>query len=961
MSEHPIQDSEEDSSLKPLAIEGKLPLKTVGIENLREANPQYLPPHRYLHPWFARRPTPASRLAILASVLPQGIDSDDLLRWMQIGPDREVEGSLNEYVERKKATEDQRSGNLESHYGYPRPFTQSPTDSERTEIHETLREHWDGELPSVLDPTAGGGVIPYESLRYGLPTHANELNPVPSLILKVMLEYAPAVGDIETEVKHWAKKINDRAKPRIQEYFPSTRESRIPDNYVCTYHVQCRSCGAEIPLMTKWWIRTRSDGIRVVVRPEILDDGTVDYEVIVNPDDKDLRGFDADNGPVSRGGDAECLKCGVVTEDDEVRERFNQGEFDYGIYCVRYLKSDGHHGFRSPNKDDLEALEAARERIQSDFELSTFLSTPIPKGNKTTEPRNFGIDEWRDLFSPRQLVCNYEYVDAINHFQPRIEEEHDQKTAEAILTLLTLSFSKLIDRNIRLADWDTTKGYPNPMFKGKNFAFKRTFVENNISVGGLDFLSSLDKIYGSYTELVGYLPEDSDPANVSVGDAANLNQAEDSISAVVVDPPYYSSIMYAELSDVFYVWMRELLDDVFPDIFRESLTDKENEAVANPDRFDGVAGNGSSKRDLANDSYERKMSEIFSELYRVLEPGGVMTVMFTHKETDAWDTLTMSLINSGFTITSTHPITSEMPQRAGMRESASADSTLLLTGRKPHQERDPENAVPTLWNDVKSDTRAAAKNAARDLIDSGLSLTKTDVIISAFGPTLRVFADAYPVVDDEDNEVPPRRALEEAREAVTQVLVDEYLEAEGIGDLDDITEWYILCWLVHESDTFSYDEGLQLGYGIGVDVDDIKRSTKTWRKSRGDMRLRGHTDRVQNANEKPENRSSRTPVNPDDLSFGLALDKVHAAMHIYDVMGESACCDWLRERNFGSDSTFKATLQAFLQVLPHDHEDWELARDLAVGRTRDVLDLDFGPNVFADDGDGTSQSELSDH
>lgn len=960
MSEQPMQETEEES-LKPLAIEGNLPLKAVGIENLREANPQYLPPHRYLHPWFARRPTPASRLAILASVLPKETDSEDLLRWMQIGPNKEIEGSLSDYVERKKTTEDERSANLESHYGYPRPFTQSPTNSEMPEIQKTLREHWDGELPSILDPTAGGGVIPYESLRYGLPTHANELNPVPSLILKVMLEYASDVGDIESTVKAWAEKIDERASPRIQEYFPSSRESRTPDNYVCTYHVECHSCGAEIPLVTKWWIRTRSDGIRVVVRPEIQDDGSFDCEVIVDPDEDDLSGFNPDDGPVSRGGDAECLNCGIVTEDDRVRERFNQGDFNYEVYCVRYLKSDGHHGFRSPNEADRDALTTAQERIQSDFELSTFLSTPIPEGNKTTEPRNFGIDEWRDLFSPRQLVCNYEYVDAINHFQSQIEAEHDQETAEAILTLLTLSFTKLIDRNIRLADWDTTKGYPNPMFKGKNFAFKRVFVENNLSVGGLDFLSSLDKIYDSYKELVSYLPNNSAAANVSVSDAADLSQSRDSISAVVVDPPYYSSIMYAELSDVFYVWMREILGDVLPDVFQQSLTDKENEAVANPDRFDSVAGNGKSKRELANDSYEQKMSDIFSELYRVLEPGGVMTVMFTHKETDAWDTLTMSLINSGFTITSTHPITSEMPQRAGMRSSASADSTLLLTGRKPYEERDPENATPTLWSDVKSDTRNAAKEAARDLIDSGLSLTKTDVIISAFGPTLRVFADAYPVVNNEDNDVPPRQALEEAREAVTQVLVDEYLEVEGIDDLDDVTEWYVLCWLVHEAETFSYDEGHQLGLGIGVDIDDIKRSTKTWRKSSGDISLRGHDGRVQNINEKPENRSSRIPVNPSDLSFSLALDKVHAAMHVYDVQGESACCDWLRERNFDTDSTVKSTLKALLQVLPRDHEDWELARDLAVGRTRDVLDLDFSPNVFAEDGDETKQSELGDH
>ena len=98
MSEQPIQDTEERSSLKPLAIEGKLPLKTVGIENLREANPQHLPPH----PWFARRPTPASRSAILASVLPRETNPDGLLKWMQIGPSSGITEKISEYVEKKQ-------------------------------------------------------------------------------------------------------------------------------------------------------------------------------------------------------------------------------------------------------------------------------------------------------------------------------------------------------------------------------------------------------------------------------------------------------------------------------------------------------------------------------------------------------------------------------------------------------------------------------------------------------------------------------------------------------------------------------------------------------------------------------------------------------------------------------------------------------------------------------------------
>jgi len=674
MSEQPIQDEEE--SLKPLAIEGKLPLKAVGIENLREANPQYLPPHRYLHPWFARRPTPVSRLAVLASTLPKNTTSDQLLQWMQIGPDREIDDPLSDYVERKKATESERSGNLENHYGYPRPFTQSPTDPERSEIHKILREHWDGDLPSVLDPTAGGGVIPYESLRYGLPTHANELNPIPSLILKVLLEYAPGIGDIQQTVRNWGEKIDRRAKPEVQKYFPSQREGQTPDNYVCTYHIQCNSCGTDIPLVPKWWIRTRSDGIRVVARPEKQDNGSIDYSVIVDPTEEELTGFTPGDGPVSRGGDAECLSCGVVTEDDEVRSRIKNGDFEYRPYCVRYLKSGGDHGFRSPTDADIETLEKARERIESNFELSSLLNTPIPEGNKSTELLNYGISEWRHMFSPRQLVSHYEYLSAFQYYEEEVYNQHDQETAEATLTLLSFAASQTINYNCRLSSWHHGKGYPNPLLKGKNYAFKRVFVENNISVGGVDFLSHLDKILDSYNEIVSYLPENSDMANVMTTDAAELPFDDDELQVIVSDPPYYSSIMYAELSDVFYVWLREYLGDTFPDLFTSELTDKSEEAVANPDRFESVASDSNSKTALANEFYESKMSQIFSEMYRVLERGGVMTVMFTHKETDAWDTLTMSLINSGFTITSTHPITSEMPQRAGMQQSASADSTL---------------------------------------------------------------------------------------------------------------------------------------------------------------------------------------------------------------------------------------------------------------------------------------------
>jgi adenine-specific DNA methylase len=937
---------------QPLAIEGQLPLKAVGIENLKEANPKHMPPHRYLHPWFARRPTPASRLAILASILPEGVSSDELLQLIQIGP-KELDTGIAQYVEEKKATESERSGTLGDHYGYPRPFTQSPNSTELETLHETLKERWDGELPTVLDPTAGGGVIPFESLRYELPTKANELNPVPSLMLKVLLEYAPAVGSLESDLDHWANKIHQRASENLSEFYPSSNPGQNPDIYVSSYRIECPECGGDIPLIPKWTIKSGS----AVVKPSPNDDGTVTYECYTDLDHADLEGFDPNNGFVDKGGEANCPHCNVVTEGDVIREKFRNDEFEYEIYCVRYIDSAGGSGFRAPTEEDQEALKKAEERVKNDYELSTILSVERFDGH-SDRAIPYGVTELRDLFSPRQLIAHYEYLQAFNHYKPQIQQEHTAEEAEAILSVISLACSKFIDRNARLADWDTSKGYPNPVFKGNILVFTRVFCDNNPLTGTMDFESLYEKVRDSYEELVSYLPEGSRPADVTTQDAAKIEFEED-IQAAIVDPPYYSSIMYSELADVFHGWLKEYLGDVYPYLFEGKLTNKEDEAVANPEKFEGVASGSNSKKQLANDFYEQKMSDIFSNLYEQLSPGGVMTVMFTHKETDAWDTLAKSLINSGFIITSTHPITSEMPQRANMRSSASADSTLLLTGRKPQTERDTGSAPPSLWSDVKTDTRKAAKQAARDLLESGVSLTKTDIIISAFGPTLRVFAEAHPVVDNDDNEVPPRRALEEAHEAVTQVLVNEYLEGEGIHDLDDVTKWYILCWLVHEKQTFSYDEGHQLGLGIGIDIDDLKRSTKTWRKSRGDIRLRGHADRVQNIQKKPEDRSSRIPVNPDNLSFTHALDAVHAAMHVYDIQGETACCDWLKERGFDADSTFKATLKALLQVLPHDHEDWELARDLAAGRTGDkVLNLDFSPSVFAEDPDDTTQTHI---
>jgi adenine-specific DNA methylase len=214
MSEKVTSEDDEAESDAPeqVAIESKLPLTAIDIESQKDMESGRYHKLRSLHKWFAARPTPAARLSVLASVYPGKIDRDELLKLMQIGP-KAMDSDISDHVE-KRFSETKSSGTLDDHYGYPNPNTQSPTETQIENLHETLREGWGGELPTILDPTAGRGIIPFEAMRYGLSTKVNELNPVPSVIINAALKHVPEVGSIESDLYEWRDKITPPLKRR---------------------------------------------------------------------------------------------------------------------------------------------------------------------------------------------------------------------------------------------------------------------------------------------------------------------------------------------------------------------------------------------------------------------------------------------------------------------------------------------------------------------------------------------------------------------------------------------------------------------------------------------------------------------------------------------------------------------------------------------------------------------------
>ena len=313
--------------------------------------------------------------------------------------------------------------------------------------------------------------------------------------------------------------------------------------------------------------------------------------------------------------------------------------------------------------------------------------------------------------------------------------------------------------------------------------------------------------------------EEYDPKSSQI-DAASADSLfhipDNSVDTIITDPPYYSTIQYAELADFFYVWQKRTLGDIFPDLFWSELTDKDREAVANPSRFRNM---GASPEELAKQDYEAKMQLAFGEYYRVLRDDGVMTVQFNHKESGAWDVLTKSLIDAGFEITASWSVSTENPQNLHQAKKNSVSSTVLLVCRK----RDP-NAEQAWWDDLRPEVANLVEQRAPEFEEN--DIIGIDLYLSAFGSALNVFSRSYPILDSSGEEVRPEVAFAEARKAIANYRFRKLVQTDTAG-FDPLTQWYLLAWDAFKAREFPFDEARQLALAVGgFDVNDLAKTYK---------------------------------------------------------------------------------------------------------------------------------------
>ena len=734
---------------------------------------------------------------------------------------------------------------------------------------------------TILDPTSGGGSIPFEALRLGHKVIANELNPVASVILHGTIDYPFRYGtDLVEEIRKWGKALFNVLDEKLDKYFPSKHRlpefeldelnrhlKRNPDlvvhfdrenttTFLYCRQVTCPTCGGEAPLLNTCWLSKEAGkqwGVKILTdgKPK---NGKVWFETYRISGEKGPAGEDPNFATVNRAI-GQCIHCKQAIDADEIKSQA-RGESPVGtwrdrLYCVvavrfqpkldktgnplRYksgakagqIKTEKIRFFRLPNKQDLDALEAAEKQLMANWdrwdEEGLIPTERIPLAHKTKEPLRVGMNRWCDMFTPRQLLGHLTLVEELNRLKPQILADLGKDRGRAVTTYLQFAIDKGLDYNCSLSTWESTRNIVKHIFARHDFSLKWTFGEMIFCGPNSGAAWGLSQVLDSYKGIASLLEgaEKSNRSHVLIknGTAAHLSGIEDgSVDLICMDPPYYNNVQYAELSDYFYVWQRRTLQDLYPDYFNRRLTNKQDEAVANPDRDGGTRG--------SKETYERLMGEIFLECQRVVKDDGIMTIMFTHKTQDAWETLTKSLIQNGWKISSSMPVESESSHSIHVMGKAGAVSSVFLSCRK----RLKESTEPATWTGfggkgVQQKIRTAVVDALAEF--APLKLNPVDEMVAGYGRALRVLSEQWPVLDG-DEEVGPVRAMNEASRVVAENQIRRITKGRlRVEELSPESAMALTLYGIYGLGEFPYDEALNLSRSLNIALEGKTGGYKT--------------------------------------------------------------------------------------------------------------------------------------
>lgn len=322
--------------------------------------------------------------------------------------------------------------------------------------------------------------------------------------------------------------------------------------------------------------------------------------------------------------------------------------------------------------------------------------------------------------------------------------------AEAVQTCLAMTVGRQSNQLVSMGRWNVAGEKVEGIFARQAIGMVWDFAEVNLFSGStgdfdgaIEWVAAVCEANAAMEGRVGQVEQAS---------ATHHPLPDDSVAALVTDPPYYDAVPYAYLSDFFYVWFRRTLSNIHPSLTRDPGVPKDEEIVV--DRPHTLS---QSVKDIS--FYERELARAFAEARRVVRPDGVGCIVFASKSTASWEAILKAVIDAGWIVTGSWPIDTEMETRVAAQGQARLGSSvhIVVRPRETASGAVDEGEVGD-WRTVLEELPKRIREWMPRLDAEGV--VGADAIFACLGPALEVYS-RYARVE---------RASGEA------VLLPEYLE-----------------------------------------------------------------------------------------------------------------------------------------------------------------------------------------
>ena len=606
------------------------------------------------------------------------------------------------------------------------------------------------------------------------------------------------------DIRYYGKWMREEAHKRIGHLYP---KAQLPDGTSATVvawlwarTVPCinPACGLQMPLIKTFQLSTKK-GNEHWTRP-VIDRESNTLSWVVQTHNEGVP-----KPTVNRTG-AYCCGCGTAVNLPYVREQGRAGKIGEIMIAI-VAEGDRKKLFLSPTDKHLQVADSAtpkwrpRQAIMDTRKVSALV---------------YGMTHWHELFTERQLTALTTFSDLLLEVRNQMTEHGaTEKYTNAVGTYLSLAVGRATDSNSSFARWHNSKENIEGVFSRQAVPMLWDFPEANpFSTSTQHWMAQVAWI----VKVVENLPISVNGGEVYQADATTTMYAADN-PVIVTDPPYYDNIQYAELSDFFYIWLRPLLRDIYPELFGSMTTPRDEEIVAAP-RFENPAQH-----------FEKLLGEALVRMRQGCSGKFPSSIFYAYKQREGerdgrtstgWETMLMAVAKAGFQIVGTWPLRTE--QIHGLKGGKNALTSSIVLVCRQRSEDAPSITRNEFLQELKREMPAALDRLTRIA-----NIRPVDLAQAAIGPGMEIYSRYSKVIRISGEIVPIREILKEINDEITA-----YHEKET-GDLDSESQ-FCLTWLKqHSYIEGNFGDAQVLATAQGVDIDTMHN--KVLLRDRGKVRL----------------------------------------------------------------------------------------------------------------------------